>query len=1000
MTDTLPGMEDTTLPGMESNTLPGMEETPIQSNTLPGMETNALPGRESTETRPSKTLQNIRTAKKFVTGLPKEAYTLVSSLGSLVAAIPTVVINATKNKFNQFENLKEVYKNTPPETRQQAIQQVLDAQSIEDTKATKEIISAVGKSIWDSYTPYAGWDPVTKEFRFFEHVNPDTGEIEPSVLRTKLEDDGLSVILDAASILQGVKYISKLGKVASNVPPTSTVEMLANKVGKDTQIGRQLIDFHLSQQTKAILASAQEQTVKSTSRVNEGLVKYIGKLDDTEKAKFAEIVHGITPFPEKGSQTLRDALSFWKHLNGKEQSFLIGDAGRLTQESVEHAKFIPSLVKKLGKPIDIVDSIEDKTKVSEYLQLTSSEVNSLIKDLKSEMKFVSSVKTVKPGEFVEPFYFPFMKKQEGIGISKAFSKKEPGFLKQRTGASYLQDTWEKDPLKVLVQHNNQVAKLRSVEGTVNDIVSMPTTIPYLGGKIPDGMKLFAPDDYIKFNKVQLATTGKFLNSMDEIGDIDLAAADAVKSTLLPQLPGLKATGKMYLVPDPVADTIRGLFTSKTNNAIKLIYDKPMEYWKFLVLQARPKWLVSNTIGNTIYSAVAGTKPSGVIKAVEPGINKVIPASLFESVHASMGSGIPPRTALGKYSNFVKMLNTEEDFFFKKSLYLTNAEKLAKQKLVLETGKKTFSANEITRRIAQLDKTDPLEVAKMTEYVNDFLPNFKRMSEFERDFVRKVVPFWSFIKHQIKLDAKLVYKYPVRTNVIDKLTDAAEAMTPEAYRDNFKKGRVFIGKDNVTLPNGVQVPIDRYIDTKSANPFIPGASLSALSPFITVPIEYMMNREMYTGKKFSSPYAMELSDGTYLKYDNLTKQWEPTNHPMSLGEYAVQKLVPQAQLVKKAIEAERPVEGKSILKVYRHKDLPEMLLNWFIINTYIENPPLEAARKTMQDKAAVSALRSKLKSSPELLQKLKENPDFIKSYMNELKLRSDKGRQFPDQVGIA
>jgi len=112
-------------------------------------------------------------------------------------------------------------------------------------------------------------------------------------------------------------------------------------------------------------------------------------------------------------------------------------------------------------------------------------------------------------------------------------------------------------------------------------------------------------------------------------------------------------------------------------------------------------------------------------------------------------------------------------------------------------------------IAQLSEKD---MQRLGGLVDDFVGNFTKMSQFEKHYVRRVIPFYSWFKVISTLSLRLVADDPLRVNLVRNLELAAAASggTPGFPVPSYLEGAVPLGP----VENGQQ-PL---LSTTGLNPF--------------------------------------------------------------------------------------------------------------------------------------------------------------------------------------
>lgn len=229
------------------------------------------------------------------------------------------------------------------------------------------------------------------------------------------------------------------------------------------------------------------------------------------------------------------------------------------------------------------------------------------------------------------------------------------------------------------------------------------------------------------------------------------------------------------------------------------------------------------------------------------LGQVDQTTLFKDSKNATKSVLTPETVGGKVAKTAKRVNP-----------------LDTHNIFFETG---FTAGRIIEDfsrvslfISNLKVTgDPILAS---ERVKHALFDYANLTDFEKDFMRRIVPFYTFMKKNLALQTKTLLSTPGRIAQQDKavrsigealsgedeLTDEERELLPEWLRD---------GYNVVTNRNGPTISMIRTLGTPLEdvmNRFDGRDNIGVLSPLITKPVEFMTGYNFYYGKPIEDVYS--------------------------------------------------------------------------------------------------------------------------------------------------
>lgn len=201
----------------------------------------------------------------------------------------------------------------------------------------------------------------------------------------------------------------------------------------------------------------------------------------------------------------------------------------------------------------------------------------------------------------------------------------------------------------------------------------------------------------------------------------------------------------------------------------------------------------------------------------------------------------------------------------------------------KVGRNVGSTIENTQRMAlfvkHLEDGDSIESA--VNNVNKFLFDYSDITEFEQDVVKRIVPFYTFMKKNIPMELEAMLNTPQRFALIDKGFTNIEKMNGDAYEG--ENDRPEWRKDYVQLP----ITVDG--ESVGINPELPyqqldrvssiGKLLGQTAPLVKAPLEILSGKYLYNGMEIESPLDYLASQTTPTKLLSVAGKKEGADRDM-------------------------------------------------------------------------------------------------------------------------
>lgn len=258
-----------------------------------------------------------------------------------------------------------------------------------------------------------------------------------------------------------------------------------------------------------------------------------------------------------------------------------------------------------------------------------------------------------------------------------------------------------------------------------------------------------------------------------------------------------STDNLYQIPEKVYEDLVNSVSYKSNKALN-IWDIGTDAFKKNVLGLNAKWVINNRIGNTIMAAFKGTNllnPMNV-KRISKLTDDLFPAELTgETFHSSERMGKLKSTGYKGLDNVLSLLdgnsvndskvlsslslpgkivnkisktvfdtNQKFEVMDRKTAYLKGIDN-KKKEILKATGKKFMSDKELLTYA----KNNPKLKKEILKHVDDTLGDYSSMSHIERSVIKRIIPFYSWLRTITRHTLSLPKTNPIRTSIMSKIS---------------------------------------------------------------------------------------------------------------------------------------------------------------------------------------------------------------------------------------
>jgi hypothetical protein len=176
--------------------------------------------------------------------------------------------------------------------------------------------------------------------------------------------------------------------------------------------------------------------------------------------------------------------------------------------------------------------------------------------------------------------------------------------------------------------------------------------------------------------------------------------------------------------------------------------------------------------------------------------------------------------------------------------------------------------------------DGKSIEESVENVNKFLFDYSDLTDFEKDTMKRVFPFYTFMRKNVPLQLEQLFAQPFLYATTDRAFDNIEKASgdhyiPDAERNQWKR-------DYTQLPfqiGGENYGMNGQLPQQQLDRLTPRKILGQVTPVLKMPLEAATGKYIYTGLPINSPLEYLLNQTQYTKMGNVSSQKEGTARDM-------------------------------------------------------------------------------------------------------------------------
>lgn len=251
------------------------------------------------------------------------------------------------------------------------------------------------------------------------------------------------------------------------------------------------------------------------------------------------------------------------------------------------------------------------------------------------------------------------------------------------------------------------------------------------------------------------------------------------------------------------------------------YDNALDLWKGGLLALSPRWYIVNVMGLAFQYGIAGGADlrSLVRAARSPEIRRAIAAKNPDVAVSTLADELTAGIDAAKIENAGAVMSTIRrgfkinnniEAFWRRGLYVNRAKKMLRD----EGGRFRKMTDEDIA--AAIDRMPESVARRVVSDVDFYIGEYGRYRALERDFIKRVVPFYSWLRVIGRLTLGLPFRSPLRAAAMAVLSKAATAgLNPNDYQLPAYARGSFSG------PGGLKIPTWSINPFQTVTPFLEG-----------------------------------------------------------------------------------------------------------------------------------------------------------------------------------
>ena len=330
-------------------------------------------------------------------------------------------------------------------------------------------------------------------------------------------------------------------------------------------------------------------------------------------------------------------------------------------------------------------------------------------------------------------------------------------------------------------------------------------------------------------------------NLEDVTDEELLADDF--TTDRPEEAHVTPDGYRVQIPKSYAKTVTGEF-ARSNNVARVLLVEPTKFWRALVLNARPAWLVNNIIGNSVLFAASMAGEGGIKAAVKQAVRRGELDEAFvnefwpehSKAGTLLGSQVPDTGRFGKVTTVMGAGLAPVDKAYEAFLRRSGLEAVLKRSPAVKARLEAMPAE--TRSFQEAARAElnenPMLIRHASQEVSDALGNYFSMSDFERRYIRSLLPFYGWYRAITTIMLKYPLNHPIRAAILTNLGRIGDERSRDLLGPvpSYLRGAIPLGGDTLLKTQGMNAyatpqqlvhGATEDVGQLGINPFIAGAA---------------------------------------------------------------------------------------------------------------------------------------------------------------------------------
>lgn len=402
------------------------------------------------------------------------------------------------------------------------------------------------------------------------------------------------------------------------------------------------------------------------------------------------------------------------------------------------------------------------------------------------------------------------------------------------------------------------------------------------------------EGYLRFYKDEINMLEEVAKKVEKYGDAEVVSAfeDAIAAftpevleavTKPKNIVGVSSQVPIHIVPQKIHDLVSEYVNPPSRGAfgqMLLAYDNATQLLRYAWLAYSPRWVINNTAGNVILTALAGMNPINFFRAFKKEYKDLVPESVTPGIFAAeLYNPHPGRLAdtptgmmidyvknnavlkgLAKHTPSVRGINEAIEAHFRRALYIDRATKLKQKVHFQKATLGLFETDELSTLLKNISDRPEL-VQLLTDEVNKWLFDYFALSNFERRKWRRVVPFYSWIKNINRLVYSLPMQHPLRAELISIIGRVTDDITNQDELPPEIRGTVALSRHIRLRGGGLAALSDILYPSASAVPKL------GLHPLFDFAAELMTGTDPFTWRRIQrGDTIVDFITGQVFQYD--------------------------------------------------------------------------------------------------------------------------------------